>query len=148
MTQVEDDPWHRRKRLVNGRAKIARVYPPKLVQAMIRGVKKQMKADGEFRDVNSMAAGPSPDEDPALEDFEADYVPTFDGDRREERTFFVIRSQVFSLVLTLSMQLGRKNLKCKAPVYEKRALEECYRETGKPPIALRWTDRDKGDSER
>lgn len=57
-----------------------------------------------------MAAGPSPAEDPALEDFEADYVPTFDNDQQEEQKSSLIRSEVFSLMLTLCMELGRKNL--------------------------------------
>ena len=32
-------------------------------------------------------------------------------------------------------------------VYEKVNIEECWRETGKAPIAVRWVDINKGDSE-
>jgi hypothetical protein len=34
-----------------------------------------MKADGEYREVYSVNAGPSPDEDMNLEEYEEDFVP-------------------------------------------------------------------------
>merc|ERR1711989_21862 len=33
-------------------------------------------------------------------------------------------------------------------VYEKVPLQQCYDETGKPPISVRWVDINKGDLER
>ena len=39
---------HRHIHLVNGRAKMARIYPPALVRAVLRALKRQMKADGEY----------------------------------------------------------------------------------------------------
>ena len=36
----------------------------------------------------------------------------------------------------------------KAEVYEKRTLEECWKETGKAPITLKWINRNKGDAEK
>ena len=67
--------WHRHIHLVNGRAKMARIYPPALVRAVLRALKRQMKADGEYREVYSVNAGPSPDEDMNLEEYEEDFVP-------------------------------------------------------------------------
>ena len=67
--------WHRQIHLVNGRAKMARIYPPALVRAVLRALKRQMKADGEYREVNSVNAGPSPDEDINLKEYEEDFVP-------------------------------------------------------------------------
>ena len=66
---------HRHIHLVNGRAKMARIYPPALVRAVLRALKRQMKADGEYREVHLVNAGPSPDEEMNLEEYEGDFVP-------------------------------------------------------------------------
>lgn len=76
-TCSDDDKGGRRPRrhrihLVNGRAKMARMYPPKFAQAIIRGIKKQMDVDGELREVDFIEAGTSSGEDPKLEDYEKD----------------------------------------------------------------------------
>jgi hypothetical protein len=54
---------------------MAQIYPPALVQAVLRALKRQTKADGEYREVHSVNAGPSPDEDMNLEEYEKDFVP-------------------------------------------------------------------------
>ena len=52
--------WHRHIHLVNGRAKMARIHPPALVRAVLRALKRQMKTDGEYREVHSVNAGLDP----------------------------------------------------------------------------------------
>ena len=54
---------------------MAQIYPPALVQVVLRALKRQTKADGEYREVDSVNAGPSPDEDMNLEEYEKDFVP-------------------------------------------------------------------------
>ena len=49
---------------------MTRTYPPGLIRATLKAFKKQMQRDGEYRDVHSLEAGPSPEEDPHLEDYE------------------------------------------------------------------------------
>lgn len=44
---------YRRVMLVNGRAKAAQIYPPALVAAILKGIKEQMKEDGEIKDLGN-----------------------------------------------------------------------------------------------
>ena len=55
--------WHRHVHLINGRAARAKRYPPKLVSAVLKGIKKQMVLDGVLTNVSSLASGPEPDRD-------------------------------------------------------------------------------------
>ena len=41
-------PWHRHVHLVDHRAHAARIYPPKLVAAILRGLREQLRATGEM----------------------------------------------------------------------------------------------------
>ena len=41
----------------------------------------------EYREVNALDAGPSPDDDPHLEDYEDEYVPKFEN-KGDEQIFF------------------------------------------------------------
>ena len=56
--------WHRHIQLVNGRAKAAQIYPPALVTAILKGIREQMKADGEIKDLGNLNVGAIPDEEP------------------------------------------------------------------------------------
>ena len=40
--------WHRHVHLINQRAHHARVYPPKLVAAILRGAREQLRVTGEM----------------------------------------------------------------------------------------------------
>ena len=42
-------PWHRHVHLVDHRAHAARIYPPKLVAAILRGLREQLRAIGEIQ---------------------------------------------------------------------------------------------------
>ncbi|CAJ1332419.1 unnamed protein product [Effrenium voratum] len=52
---------HRHVHLINGRAREAQVYPPKLVNAILKGIKKELMNKGETSELSSITAGPSPD---------------------------------------------------------------------------------------
>ena len=73
--------WRRHVRLVNGRATMTRAYPQELVKAVLKGIRAQLEEDGEFRDVNALDAGPSPEEDEHLEGYAEDLAPS-----NEQRT--------------------------------------------------------------
>jgi len=150
-SQKPGKPWHRHVHLVNGRAKMIRTYPPGLIRAILKALKKQMQRDGEYRDVHSLEAGPSPEEDPHLEDYE-DYLvpPSLEKSAGQE----VSEDMVFydditgALLDTHGVLDTRKDELAwvkKQDAYEKRTLEECWRITGKAPITLKWIDRNKGD---
>ncbi|CAJ1387436.1 unnamed protein product, partial [Effrenium voratum] len=74
---------HRHVHLINGRAREAQVYPPKLVNAILRGIKKELMNAGEISELSSITAGPSPDETSSepTESF-------FDPDVQTEGVFF------------------------------------------------------------
>ena len=68
--------WHRHIHLINGRAKEARKYPPKLVEAILHGLRRQLEKDLHICGLDSAAsAGPIP-EDPR--EFEEEEGVAFD----------------------------------------------------------------------
>ena len=46
--------------LVNGRAKHAQVYPPKLVAAILKGTRKELRKLGDLSPLDEAVAGPCP----------------------------------------------------------------------------------------
>ena len=135
---------HRHIHLVNGRAKMARIYPPALVRAVLRALKRQMKAD-EYREVHSVKAGPSPGEDMNLEEYEEDFVPgknIHEKEDHEDQMFFddIAGAQLDTQGVLAARQEELQWLH-RAKVYEKRTVEECWQRTGKGPITLKWIDR-------
>ena len=55
--------WHRHVHLINGRARAAQVYPPRLVRAILRGLKEQMRSDGALGEIGAVSAGPTGEEE-------------------------------------------------------------------------------------
>ena len=51
--------WHRHVHLVNGRAKVAEQYPPKLVKAILRCLKNIILSRGQISAVELMHGGPT-----------------------------------------------------------------------------------------
>ena len=52
---------HRHVHLINGRARHAQVYPPKLVSAILKGIRNELRKRGELNQLKENTAGPSPD---------------------------------------------------------------------------------------
>ena len=113
-----------------------------------------MQEDGEYREIHWLEAGPSPDEDTRLEDYEEEFLPTCSekkvGKTGEEDPIFY--DDVTGVQLSTEGVLKAREEELawvhKAKIYEKRPLDECWSVTGKPPITLKWIDRNKGDRER
>ena len=51
---TDSKAWHRHILLVNGRATAAQIYPPALVAAILKGIREQMKVDGEIKDLGNL----------------------------------------------------------------------------------------------
>ena len=52
-------PWHRHMQVVgHNLGKIAQVYPPKLVSAVLQGLRAQLKLDGTLTNLEEKATGP------------------------------------------------------------------------------------------
>ena len=69
--------WHRHVHLIDGRAKGAQVYPPKLVHGILKAIRKQLEVDGE---ICSLDAGPVPDATPVIDEEEEWYNHLPDSD--------------------------------------------------------------------
>ena len=72
---------HRHVHLINGRARKAQVYPPRMVSAILRALKKELHQTGEFNELTApdlLGIGPSPDaesnESAAPKELEADWM--------------------------------------------------------------------------
>ena len=54
----ESAPWHRHVHLINGLAAQAAVYPPALVEAVLRALRQQMLEDGQISELQAAESGP------------------------------------------------------------------------------------------
>ena len=61
--ELGDGPHHIHLHLINGLACQAAKYPPKLVRAVLKAIKAQMKADGGSKDSKMKFGGPDPTEE-------------------------------------------------------------------------------------
>ena len=67
--ELGTEPLHVHLHLINGLAKQAAKYPPKLVRAVLKALKTQVTQDGEINHVSMKVGGP----DPTQELFDAEY---------------------------------------------------------------------------
>ena len=128
-------PWHRHVQLINGRASAARAYPPKLVDAILEGIRAQMVLDGEL---SSITAYPAPEE-PLIKTDTTEETEEYEQYLDDVNGGLLIPSKVRA---ARSEELEEV---AKHEVYTRRTLKECYEVTGRPPIQLRWVDTNKGD---
>ena len=126
-------PWHRHIHLIGGIARQAAVYPPQLVKAVLRSLRDTLAEKGELNTFDLFAAGPGP-EIPLLDpEFEEVYMDDVNGG--------ILPAEKVKEARRLEMDY----LKEKHGVYVTRPRAECFEETGKPPIPVRWLDTNKGD---
>ena len=60
--ELADGEWHRHIQLIGGRAKAAQVYPIKLVHAILRGLKQELRETHNLSAVEEEITGPAPDD--------------------------------------------------------------------------------------
>ena len=128
--------WHRHIHLKDGRTHRARVYPPELVAAVLKGIKKQMISDGCLSELHSLVAGPVPIEPVEEWHLEPDqYWDDVNGGWLIPEKVRAARAEELAWVK-------------KQGVYEITDESICWSETGQPPITLKWVDTNKGDDEK
>ena len=66
--------WKRTLTFEEGRVRIATNYPPKLLEAIARGVKAQLVLDGQTKEIGHVG-GPDPHEEANYEDYQHDMLP-------------------------------------------------------------------------
>ena len=138
---------HRHVHLVQGRARLAQVYPRSFGVAVCEGVAAQKRIEqlgvkarpamliDEMREIAAVdSAGKSPAE--ALHETDCSGMRAFDDISGQE------------LEPSLMVKARKEEIEYfrKMGVYEKVDLKECHDSTGKAPIAVRWVDINKGDS--
>ena len=124
--------WHRHVRLIGGIARGAAVYPPKLVNAVLKGLKEQMVEDGSLSAVDAYAAGPVPEEPSMPAGNWYQYWDDVNGGYLDSEGVLKARQ--------LEMEYIHKQ-----GVWKRVPLDQCIQETGKQPIPLKWVDTNKGD---
>lgn len=127
-------PWHRHIHLIGGLAKAAQVYPPKLVAAVLKALKRQLIEDGELNALDSFASGPYP-EHPLIEE-------------GEWNTFFDDVNGTW-LNTTLVKEARKEEIKWvhDMHIYDKVPRAQMLAD-GMKPVSLRWIDTNKGDDDR
>ena len=128
-----DGSCPRHVHLMEGRAKAASIYPKKLCRTVLRGVVNQMKMDKgnlmSFKCVGSQT------EVMSVEFEEDNWRKYWDDISGKE-----LRGDLVRAARAEELETVRK-----MKVWVKVDREQCFRDTGKPPIKLRWVDINKGD---
>ena len=128
--------WHRHVHLINQRAHHARVYPPKLVAAILRGARAQLQVTGEMLQFDyPVPEDPVGPRDPEIQDELETYWDDANGGYLDAKLVRLARQEEINEI---------HNYK----VSEKRPIQECLRITGKKQMAIRWVDTNKGDEEK
>ena len=136
--------------LINGRAKAAQVYPPKLCRAVCEGLIEQLEVDrkGQFL-ITNVAINPDTNLKQLMEEakkIEEKIQRVEEDDQPQLETAWddVVGAE---LDLKVVRQVRREEVEYvrKMNLYTKVSIQECYAKIGKAPITVRWIDINKGD---
>ena len=138
---------HRHVHLVQGRARLAQVYPRSFGIAVCEGVAAQKRVESlgvrtrsvmSLEEMRTTASVEKGQECPA----EALHEPDCSG----MKAFDDVSGQELNPALMVAARKEEIKYFREMGVYEKVNLKECWDSTGKAPIAVRWVDINKGDS--
>ncbi|CAK0863589.1 unnamed protein product [Prorocentrum cordatum] len=127
--------WHRHIMLVGGIARFAKVYPPKLVEAVLEELKDTLDDVGELSTAQVQQSGPVP-VDAAVPP--GDWTSYWDD---------VNGGYLEAGLVAQARAVERERVK-KQELIEIVPRSQAFAETGRPPIPLKWVDTNKGDAER
>ena len=140
----KDLTWKRTLTFEEGKVKAKLKYPPRLVNAIVRGIRAQLILDGELKEIGHVG-GPDPHE-------EADYAE-YHHDALPDATELYVKEPVIDantgVILDPKKVAAARQQELtwvrKQEIYEKVPIDTCFQETNQPPITLKWVDRNKGD---
>ena len=141
------DGKHQHGHLVNGRTVAAATYPRRLVEALLRGIRRELQGVGQMYGMN--AGGPTVDE-ASVEVQEQDFVNKVAGDPAPEnqstssRFWDEITGKELNPEKVLAARRADVEYMRRLGVYEEATEEDCIRD-GCTPIPMRWIDTNKGD---
>eukprot|EP00435_Cladocopium_sp_Y103_P036481 s3436_g9.t1 len=137
--------WKRTLTFKEGRVQVPTNYPPKLVDAIARGIRAQPVLDGQMKEIGHVG-GPDPHEEANYEECHHEMLPS--------ATELYVKEPVIDA--NTGVELDPKKVGAaratelewikRQDVYTKVPTSMCYEETNRPPITLKWVDRNKGDA--
>ena len=140
---------HRHVHLVSGRAKYAQVYPRKMCMDICEGIAAQKRLDRlgmKSRPIMSLEEMQRTAKGSDRGDCPSEALHESDGNE-EMIAFDDLTGQELDPGLMKKARKEEIQYFKDMNVYEKVDIEECWRETGKAPIAVRWVDINKGDTQ-
>ena len=130
-----------RHRLCNGRhASMAQQYPKGLCQAILRGIRDQLREDHLIKD--GCFGVQVPDDDAAVEATLKSAENGYTGRFRDDLTGQVLRDE-----LVLEARAKELSFFCSKSVWLKEPKAQARAKSGRPPISVRWVDVNKGDDQ-
>ena len=130
-------------------ARGAAIYPMKLCRDILRGISKQLRADGFFADDEVGMIEPSLREIIHNVQRNDAYVLVSDDGKAPSGMFRDdISGQVLHDSIVAEAQKKEMDYFDLKQVWELRSKEECMKVTGKKPITVRWVLTNKGDDEQ
>ncbi|CAK0805504.1 unnamed protein product, partial [Prorocentrum cordatum] len=127
--------WHRHITLVGGIARFAKVYPPKLVEAVLEELKDTLNDVGELSTAQGQQSGPVP---------VGAAVPPGDWTSYWDD----VNGGYLEAGLVAQARAVEREWVKKQELIEIVPRSQAFAETGRPPIPLKWVDANKGDAER
>lgn len=135
---------HRHVHLINGRARQAQVYPPKLVKAILKGIKAELQNMGELSELSAMSSGPSPD-DTSNDATEPFFNPE---DVKGDEIWDSVTGTLLDPIKVWEARAEEMKWVKKQELWDVVDESQCWSETGKAPITLKWVDRNKSDDQK
>ena len=135
---------HRHVQLIGGKAKAAERYPPRLVLAILRGLRRHLQAPtpGQPLRVSALEAGVTVEE-PEVVDGLKHWC-----DQHGKRFFDEITGAELDPEGVRAARRDEMDFMARLKVWDAVDVAICWAETGRPPIGTRWVDGNKGDLTR
>ena len=133
---VGGKPWHRHISLVGWVAHFAARYPPRLVTAVLRGLREQMFASGAVASLEDDLSGPVPEEPDVPEDWKELLTEGADGFWDDVNGGWLPKAE------TEKARAEELEWVRKEQVYENRPRQEAV-DAGIRPLDLLWVDTNK-----
>ena len=143
------EPLHVHLHLINGLAKQAAKYPPKLVRAVLKALKSQMLQDGEINQVSIKFGGPDPTQELFDAEYEEEWIDEvfgrddgYEDDDDGERYYDDISGVELPKSLVLEARQKELDWVHDIKLYDKVPRQHAIDKSIKP-ITVRWVDAKK-----
>ena len=138
--------YHQHSTFVGRDMRAAERYTPQLLQAILRGLKRYIQRRPDLT-IGALDCGPHvDDEELGLRDFVGQWRDTVKDEFYDDLTGLPMDPDLVRAGRRVEMdfmaKLGDRG------VWEYSTTDECYQETGRKPLGVRWVDTDKGDKDR